>query len=104
MNHSIIVSRCLVFVLMLSAAGAVIAGDPMKGRPIYDERCSGCHGLAGIPQVAGIPNFKMGEGLMKSDQQLLSFVKQGKGVMPSFKGVLTDSEITDVIAHIRTFF
>jgi mono/diheme cytochrome c family protein len=104
MNHSIIASRCLVFVLMLLATGAVMAGDPMKGRPLYEIRCAGCHGPEGVPQVAGISNFKMGEGLMKPDQQLLSFVKKGKGVMPGFKGILTDAEIMDIIAHIRTFF
>jgi mono/diheme cytochrome c family protein len=104
MNHSIIVSRCLVFVLMLLATGVVMAGDPMKGRPLYDTRCAGCHGPEGIPQVAGIPNFKMGEKLMQPDQQILRFVKKGKGVMPGFKGILTDGEITDIIAHIRTFF
>ena len=104
MNHSVIVGRSLVFMLLLLSTGVVMAGDPMKGRSLYDERCSGCHGLEGIPQVAGIVNFKMGEGLMKPDQQLLSYVKKGKGVMPGFKGILTDAEIMNIIAHIRTFF
>ena len=104
MNHTIIVGRSLVFMLLLLATGVVMAGDPMKGRSLYDNRCSGCHGMDGAPQVGAIPNFKMGEGLMKSDQQLLSFIRSGKGVMPGFKGVLTDAEIRDVIAHIRTFF
>lgn len=104
MNHSIIVGRSLVFFLLLLATTVVMAGDPMKGRSLYDNRCLGCHGVDGTPQVGAIPNFKMGEGLMKSDQQLLTFVRNGKGVMPGFKGVLTDAEIRDVIAHIRTFF
>ena len=46
----------------------------------------------------------MGQGLMKSDQQLLAFVKKGKLVMPGFNGVLSDEEILDIIAYIRTFF
>lgn len=104
MNYTIIICRGLVFGLLLLATTAVMAGDPMKGRSLYENRCSGCHGANGTPQVGAIPNFKMGEGLMKSDQQLLTFVRNGKGVMPGFKGVLTDAQIRDIIAHIRTFF
>ena len=91
-------------VLLVSSTGVVMAGDPMKGRSLYENRCSGCHGLDGLPQVTEVPNFKMGQGLMKSDQEILAFVQKGKGVMPGFKGILTEAEIRDIIAHIRTFF
>ncbi len=104
MDRTVIVGRSLILLLLLLFAGVVTAGDPMKGRAMYEDRCQGCHGAEGIPQVAGMANFKMGEGLMKPDQDLVSLVKKGKGVMPGFKGVLTDAEILDVIAHIRTFF
>ena len=90
--------------LLVASTGVVLAGDPMKGRSLYESRCSGCHGPEGLPQVAEVPNFRRGEGLMKSDQQLLEFVKKGKGVMPGFKGILTDTEIRDILAHVRTFF
>ena len=104
MNHTIIIGRSLVFILLLLVTTIVMAGDPIKGRSLYENRCSGCHGMEGTPQVAGIPNFKMGEGLMKPDQHLLTFIQNGKGVMPGFKGVISDAEIRDIIAHIRTFF
>ena len=94
----------MVFILFILSTGIASAGDPMKGSKLYGDRCSGCHGLNGVPQVVGVPNFKMGQGLMKSDQQLLAFVKKGKLVMPGFNGVLSDEEILDIIAYIRTFF
>ena len=94
----------LTLLLLVASTSLVHAGDPMKGKVLYEPRCSGCHGLDGTPQVAEIPNFKMGQGLMKSDQQLLTFIQNGKGVMPGFKGILTDAEIRDIIAHLRTFF
>ncbi len=103
MNKLPVVPMFLVL-LLLAPTGMVLAGDPMKGRPLYIDRCSGCHGLNGSPQVAQIPNFKLGEGLMKSDQEIMTFVKNGKGVMPGFKGILTDTEIRDVLAYLRTFF
>ena len=93
-----------ILLLLVASTGLAQAGDPMKGKVLYEPRCSGCHGLDGKPQVAEIPNFKMGQGLMKSDQQLLAFIQKGKGVMPGFKGILTETEIRDIIAHLRTFF
>jgi len=98
------VVRMFLVLLLAMPAGVVLAGDPMKGRPLYMDRCSGCHGLNGSPRVTEIPDFKMGEGLMKSDQEILAFVKKGKGVMPGFKGTLTDTEIRDILAYVRTFF
>ncbi len=104
MNKLPVVPMVLIFLLLLVPTGVVLAGDPMKGRPLYIDRCSGCHGLSGAPQVAQIPNFKLGEGLMKSDQEMMAFVKKGKGVMPGFNGILTDTEIRDILAYVRTFF
>jgi cytochrome c6 len=103
-NKQIIVRTFLTLLLLSVFAGAAHAGNPMKGRGLYEVRCAGCHGMNGSPQVTEVPNFKMGQGLMKSDQQMLTFVRNGKGVMPGFKGVLTDIEILDIIAHVRTFF
>lgn len=104
MNKQFSVRVFLVLLLLVASTSVALAGNPVKGRAMYENRCAGCHGMEGLPQVAGIANFKMGEGLMKPDQQLLAFVKKGKGVMPGFKGILTDTEILDIIAHVRTFF
>lgn len=102
-NKANAVHLLIFFVLMLTM-GAAMAGNPAKGRDIYAARCSGCHGPNGLPQVVEIPNFTMGQGLMKSDREIMGFIKKGKSVMPGFEGILTDEEILDVIAHIRTFF
>ena len=96
--------RLLVFTLLMITMGFAMAGDPVKGRTIYNKRCAGCHGANGLPQVPGVPNFSMGEGMMKPDQEIMQFVKKGKTVMPGFEGILTDEEILDVIAHVRTLF
>jgi len=96
--------RFLVFSILMMMFGVVMAGDPAKGRGIYASRCSGCHGPNGSPTMAAVPNFSMGQGLMKSDNEIMGVVKKGKTVMPGFEAVLTDNEIRDVIAHIRTLF
>lgn len=99
-----IIRRSVALLVLLLACGLVQAGDPMKGRGMYVERCSGCHGVDGTPQVPEIANFRMGEGLMKSDREILEYTKRGGTVMPGFAGVLSDDEILDIIAHMRTFF
>jgi len=38
----------------------------------------------------------------KSDADLVAITKNGKGKMPAYAGKLTDAQITDVVAHIRT--
>ncbi len=104
MKNKMIVIRFLVLVVLMLTLGAAMAGDPSKGRGIYAGRCSGCHGVNGLPSMTEIPNFTMGQGMMKSDREIMAFIKKGKSVMPGFEGVLTDDEILDVIAHIRTLF
>ena len=96
--------RLFMFFILMLTMGASMAGDPTKGRGLYATRCAGCHGPNGLPTMIEIPNFTIGQGLMKSDQEIMNFVKKGKGVMPGFEGVITDDEILDVIAHIRTLF
>ena len=96
--------RLFMFFILMLTMGASMAGDPTKGRGLYATRCAGCHGPNGLPTMIEIPNCTIGQGLMKSDQEIMNFVKKGKGVMPGFEGVITDDEILDVIAHIRTLF
>ncbi len=104
MTNRMTVRSFIVFTLFMLVMGVAKAGDPIKGQQLYQNRCQGCHGEKGLPQIASLPNFTMGEGLMKSDMELLALIKKGIVVMPAFEGVLTDAEIFDIIAHIRTFF
>lgn len=103
-NKTSVIKILCTLLLLTASTNVVLAGDPIKGRGLYDNRCAGCHGMEGAPQVDAIANFKRGEGLMKPDQELLNLVKKGKGIMPGFNGVLTDTEIRDIIAYVRTFF
>jgi mono/diheme cytochrome c family protein len=104
MKNRMNIIRLFTFSVLMLAMGALMAGDPTKGRGVYAARCASCHGPNGLPMMTELPNFTMGQGLMKSDREIMSFVKKGKGVMPAFEGVITDDEILDVIAHLRTLF
>lgn len=101
--RSIFLAVIIVIVLVLSADA--MAGDPLEGRAIYVENCAGCHGANGRAVVAGTPNFAGSNRLMvKTDSQLHDTIAGGKNIMPAFQGRLSEREMMDVIAYIRTFF
>ncbi len=96
-------------------ADDVAAGDAAHGAEVYAGTCSSCHG----PDAMGIEG--LGKNLHanafvaeRSDAEMLAFVKTGRpasdplnttGVdMPPKGGnpALSDQDLMDVIAHVRT--
>ena len=94
---------------------SVASGDPEAGEELYQQNCSSCHG----EDAKGLPN--LGRDLTtsefvhsNSDQELLAFVKEGRSIddpdnttgvaMPPKGGnpALTDDQLLDIIAYIRT--
>ncbi len=95
---------CLWLVLAAGfSAAPAWAADVFKGREIYVDRCQACHGAGGEGLMAGTPNFARGESLFLTDQELASVIRAGKGVMPGFGGLLSDDDIANVVAYLRTF-
>ncbi|WP_354004872.1 c-type cytochrome [Ramlibacter albus] len=88
-------------VLAAFAFGAQ-AADIAKGGQAYATHCATCHGANGTPVMPGAPNFRRLDSLMRPDMQLLTAIRNGKGAMPAYFGVLRDREILDVIAYLRT--
>ncbi len=99
----------LLFVFPVRNASA---GDPKAGAKIFGGVCISCHGENGQPMIPGVPSFAKGERLEKSDEQLKNSIKNGVNnpknpgglVMPPYGGgpKLTDKQLDDVIAYIRT--
>jgi len=80
----------------------VYAADPLQGGKSYQSHCINCHGANGAGEIPNAPDFARGERLLQPDNTLLETIKSGKGMMPAYRGVLTDEEIRDVIAYVRT--
>lgn len=74
------------------------------GSDIYQRQCAMCHGMSGMSSMAGAPNFKHGRGLMKPDVSLVEHLKNGRNACPSFRGILRDKDMYDVVAFIRTLY
>ena len=84
------------------AAAHVIALAQSDGAALYDRHCARCHGPDGRPDLPATPDFTRGEGLLKSDQELVNALRFGVGAMPGFEHELTKEEFIDVIFHIRS--
>lgn len=78
------------------------AADPGKGGALYAVHCAGCHGPRGDPVWPGAPDFRRPGALMKTDAQLLTLLRQGRGLMPSYLAVMKEREMLDLMAFLRT--
>lgn len=99
---SLAVMFCFLSVSSLSRD--VYAADSIKGSKVYQQHCSNCHGARGVSNMSGVADFSRGEGLFKSDIDLLKLLQRGKGMMPAYQGRLSDKEILNVIAYMRTLY
>ena len=101
-RRSLKLSLLAPLALALWSSGASHAADMIKGGNLYATHCAACHGVSGVSMMPGAPSFARGEGLLQADLALLVAIKSGKNVMPAFQGVLSDRDILDVIAYLRT--
>ncbi len=79
------------------------AADAINGQRIYGLQCASCHGQSGRALMPNAPSFDRGERLMQPDTVLLESIRRGRFAMPAYAGVLSNREILDVIAFLRTF-
>ncbi len=99
------IRAAVVGVIVASAGAAAFAQD--SGADTYKAKCAMCHAADGSGStpagkaMKAIP-FSSPDLVNKSDADLIAATKSGKGKMPAYAGKLTDSQITAVIAYIRT--
>lgn len=91
-------------ILMLLGTNLAQASDVSLGRASYQRHCAQCHGDNGTPNMAGAADFKRGQGMMQSDQSLLTRIQKGKNACPAYFGIMSKQQTLDVIAFIRTLF
>lgn len=94
------------------APTAVAKGDAAAGKVKYDTLCASCHGPTGLGDGAAAatlnPKPKNLQVTTRSDDELKKIVKLGgpsaglSPLMVAWGGVLTDTDIDNVVAYIRT--
>jgi len=114
----------LVVVAGLAPGAALAAGDAAAGKQLFTTNCVSCHGEGGKgdgPVGAALnpkprnfveAQFKFDtnkDGKVGTDEDLHNVIKNGAGayggspLMAPWGGTLSDKDIDNVIAYIRTF-
>ncbi len=93
-----------VFVSLLAAGTVSFA---QSGADTFKSKCQMCHGADGSGNTpAGkstkVHSFSDPDVVKMSDADLIAITTNGKNKMPAYKGKLTDAQIKDVVAYIRT--
>jgi len=105
-------------VLMTAAPMMTMAQTaPETGKEIFDQMCAGCHGTYGngqegtksgfVPRIGTLANKEYMASV--PDDYLKMIIKKGGAymgkiaTMPAWEKRLSDDEIKDIVAHIRTF-
>lgn len=93
--------------MVLLAAALATSAYAQTGADTYKTKCATCHGADGLAATpAGkamkVPSFKTPEIVKASDADLIAITKNGKGKMPAYNGKLSDPQIKEAIAYIRT--
>ncbi len=102
MSHSAM--RLILILTLLASGSALFAAEPATE---FKQRCSQCHGVDAkgnttIGKSLKIPDLTGPEVAKVSDDELVQVISEGRGSMPSFKGVLDQSTIKQVISYIRS--
>ena len=113
-------SQFVLALLLVSVAPglglAQVKGDPKAGKAKYDANCIGCHGATGKGDGAAAaalnpkPQDHTDGKIMNalSDKYLFDIIKDGGAAMkkapfmPASNKKLSDQEIWDVVAYIRS--
>lgn len=117
-HYKVVLVVVIGMVLFSTAVAFSEQGDPIKGKRIYNQFCVPCHGQYGkgdgtraySEAFDPMPrNHSNGEYMNKrAQQELFEVIKNGgfsknfSHIMPPWKTILSDDEIANVLAHVRT--
>ncbi|QMV19895.1 c-type cytochrome [Granulicella sp. 5B5] len=95
----------LIGIVVALTASTALAQS--SGADNYKSKCAMCHAADGSGNtpagkaMKAVP-FSSPDLVKASDADLIAATKNGKGKMPAYSGKLTDPQIKDLIAYIRT--
>lgn len=72
-----------------------------SGKQLFAKNCVACHGADGSLGVSGARNLQQS---VYTKEQIITQIKEGKGMMTSFKGRITDEDmalIADYVISLR---
>ena len=102
-----LLSAVAVLAVLCLAATATHAQDVASGEKVYKAKCASCHGPDGKGETAAGKATKArdlcsAEVKAESDAAWTDIITKGKNKMPSYDKKVTDAEVKDVIAYMRS--
>jgi mono/diheme cytochrome c family protein len=99
--------RTGIAAIAIMAATTMTSAFAQAGADTFKAKCAMCHGADGMgnpPMVKamGVKPLNSPEYVKASDADLIAATTNGKGKMPAEKGKLTDAQIKDAVAYVRT--
>ena len=124
MIRKMIAATCMIFSCSAAYGQEIMTGRELAGRSTYVKYCASCHGESAEGQanweltnesgeLPAPPHNEGGHTWRHSDQDLVKIITDGwrdpfnrtqRLTMPGFKGVLTSSEIKNVVDYLRTLW
>jgi cytochrome c6 len=116
LNHGVVLmnrldwSKSLAPAIALLAAACLLIGPARAqdtGEKVYKAKCATCHGADGAGatpagKATKARDFRSDDVKKETDEDWTQIVVKGKSKMPAYDKRLTDAEIKDVVAYIRT--
>ena len=94
--------------MLLAASVAMPVFAAGTGEADYKAKCANCHGADGLAattmgKMFKIASFKDPSQVKLTDAEMIASTTKGKGTkMPAYDGKLSEAQIKDVVAYIRT--
>jgi mono/diheme cytochrome c family protein len=102
-----LLSGIAVLAVLCLATASLRAQDVANGEKVYKAKCVSCHGPDGKGETAAgkatkARDFASAEVKAESDATWTDIITKGKNKMPSYDKKITDAEVKDVVAYIRS--
>jgi mono/diheme cytochrome c family protein len=96
--HDILRIGILLGMAFFGVAPAHAQSAADAGRDVYADHCATCHGER-LDATGAAPDLK----LLRADQKAHfdDIVRNGKGQMPAWEGMISDEEINQIWAYVR---
>ena len=85
-----------------TTGGGAVAGDPAAGKTVFTVNCAACHTLKDAATTGVVGPSLDTSAKARSAAAVLAQVQNGKGLMPPFKGKLSDADIANVAAYVAS--
>jgi mono/diheme cytochrome c family protein len=97
--------HAIKFITLMFVLAATAQAAPTTGKEIFEQMCAGCHGTNGNGQEGTKSGFVPRIGTLANKEYMDSVPDDYLNIaaMPAWEHKLSDEQVADLVAHIRTF-